>query len=620
MDSASPKLHGLDLDGLLAEGLREAASPAPAAWEAPSLEDLQGTLPGYEMVRLLGRGGMGAVYEARQIDLGRRVAVKILPLELGANATFAERFRREARTLGNLAHKNILEVFEFGESTAGHLYYSMLYVEGGDLGARLKNGPLPPGEALRMVQEICAALEAAHAQGVIHRDLKPSNILLTAEGTVKVGDFGIAVLDDQPNERLTFTGLAVGTMEYAAPEQAAGAPVDSRSDLYSVGVICYEVFTGQLPRGVFDPPSKVNAAVDPAMDSVVRTAMQSDPSRRYQSATDFRAALPRTGEKQRGRGRRVVVTALVLLTAGGAGIYFWPRNAPRASAAPAASPAPHGPGQSVVAWGQNDFGEGATRSDLGPVQAMSTGDAFTVVLKADGTVAAWGRNDKGQCDVPAGLSGVRAIAAGGYHVLALKTDGRVIAWGASWAGQTEAPAGLADVQAIAAGMASSFAVKRDGSVVAWGANESGQCNVPAGLSGVQSVAAGEWNAVAVKSDGTVVEWGRPDTVAVPPDLAGVRTVAAGWHHFLALKTDGTVAAWGLDTDGQTQVPAGLASVEAISAGYKHSLALKADGTVVAWGISGREVWGDRHGQTEVPAGLAGVKAIAAGCRHSAALK
>src|SRR6187399_707749 len=193
MTSSSPKLRGLNLDGLFAEALREATRQAPAPWEPPTPEELKGVLPRYEIERLIGRGGMGAVYEARMVELGRRVALKVLPPELGANAAFAERFRREARVLGRLEHENVLEVFDFGESTAGHLYYAMPYVEGGDLAQRLKGGPLPQGDALRIVKEICAALEAAHAQGVIHRDIKPSNILLTADGSVKVADFGLAI-------------------------------------------------------------------------------------------------------------------------------------------------------------------------------------------------------------------------------------------------------------------------------------------------------------------------------------------------------------------------------------------------------------------------------------------
>ena len=615
MTSSSPKLVGLNLDGLFAEALREAPRQTPAPWEPPAPEDLKGLLPRYEIVRLVGRGGMGAVYEARQLDLERRVALKILPQELGADAVFAERFRREARVLGRLEHANILEVFEFGESAAGHLFYAMPYVEGGDLGARLKSGPLPQGEALRMVKEICAALEAAHAQGVIHRDIKPSNILLTADGTVKVADFGIAVLDDKPKERFTFTGVAVGTMEYAAPEQAAGTSVDRRSDLYSLGVICYEVLTGQFPRGIFDPPSKVNTAVDPAVDAVVHTAMQSDPARRFQSATEFRAALNRTGSPRPRRYGWPMAAILLLLA--GAGLFWWPSKPHPAASGPAV--APSAVGGPIVAWGQNEFGECGSRLDLGEVQAIGAGDSFTVALRRNGTVATWGRNDHGQTRVPPGLVGVKAIAVGSYHVLALKSDGTVIAWGLSRFGQAAVPAGLRDVQAIAAGEEFSLALKRDGSVVAWGANASGQCDVPAELPPVRSLAAGERNALAVTSDGRVVPWG-DFKYSVPPDLAGVREVAAGWRHFLALKTDGTVVAWGSNTEGEATVPAGLTDVQAISAGFKHSLALKTDGTVVAWGIAGRVVWGDAHGQTDVPAGLTGVRSIAAGRRHSVALK
>ena len=164
MPDISTTLKSMDLGALLADGLREATRQPPVAWEPESPEDLAGLLPGYEIIRLIGRGGMGAVYEARQTDLGRRVALKILPPELGADEAFAERFRREARALGRLEHENILEVYEFGESAAGHLFFSMQYVEGGDLGARLKQGPLVQVEALRMVKEICAALEAAHAE------------------------------------------------------------------------------------------------------------------------------------------------------------------------------------------------------------------------------------------------------------------------------------------------------------------------------------------------------------------------------------------------------------------------------------------------------------------------
>jgi hypothetical protein len=620
MTPTSPKLRGLDLDGLFAEGLREAATQSPVAWEAPSAEDLKGVLEGYEIVRLIGRGGMGAVYEARQVHLGRRVAVKVLPAELGANEAFAERFRREARALGRLEHGNILEVFEFGESAAGHLFYSMQYIDGGDLGARLKSGPLPQVEALRMVKEICAALEAAHAQGVIHRDIKPSNILLTGEGTVKVGDFGIAVLDDQPKERLTYTGVAVGTMEYAAPEQAAGNAVDSRSDLYSVGVICYEVLTGQLPRGIFDPPSKVNTSVDPSVDPVVHTAMQSDPARRYQSATDFRAALNRTATPRlRPERRRGLVTTAVALLAAAIGLVFWwpgKANLPKEAAAPPGAVATV-EGDTIVSWGRNEFGEGTPPVGLGKVRALAAGDGFTMALKSDGTVAAWGRNDGGQTNVPAGLTGVKAIAAGGYHALALKSDGTVVAWGANNVGQSSIPADLTGVQAITAGNDFSAALKSDGTFVEWGSNARGQFSEAHRTTRFKAIAAGQFHVLAVKSDGTVVAWGDngEGRTAIPPGLAGVRTVAAHWFQGIALKEDGTVVSWGWrDSSMHTK---DLTAVRAIAAGFGHTMVLKSDGTVVAWAIGDDSA---PDGQASVPAGLTGVKAIAAGFRHSVVLK
>jgi hypothetical protein len=627
MTSTSSKLRGLSLDGLLAEGLREATGKAPVAWEPPSPEDLKGVVPGYEIVRLIGRGGMGAVYEARQVDLGRRVAMKVLPPELGANEAFAERFRREARALGRLEHGNILEVFEFGESAAGHLYYSMPYVEGGDLGARLKSGALPQVEALRLVKEICAALEAAHAQGVIHRDIKPSNILLTAEGTVKVADFGIALLDDQPKERLTFTGLAVGTMEYAAPEQAAGTAVDSRSDLYSVGVICYEVLTGQLPRGIFDPPSKVNTAVDPAVDPVVHTAMQSDPARRYQSATDFRTALNRAGTTRPKRRYRLVTAAVAVLAVGAGLASWWPgktnpspgAGAPAGAAGPQPTAAAPVEGDTIVSWGRNEFGECTTPLDLGKMRAVSAGDGFTLALKSDGTVAAWGRNNGGQTEVPAGLTGVKAIAAGAYHSLALKADGTVVAWGYNNFGQTSVPEGLSGVQSITAGNSWSVALKNDGTIVTWGSNARGQLNIPTGLTGVKAIAAGQFHLTAVRSDGAVLAWGDPGEgrSTVPAGLSGVRTVAAHWFHSIALKDDGTLVPWGALADEQAKITKNVTAVRAIAAGYSHTIALKSDGSVVAW-ASGAEAPHDR--QEVVPAGLNGVKAIAAGFRHSVALK
>ncbi len=296
-DSAiPPRLRGLKLERLFAEASSKVGSPMlPVPWTPPEPAELAPLFPGFEFVRLIGRGGMGAVYEALQTALERRVAIKLLPIEAGEDSVFADRFRREARTLAKLLHPHIVAVFESGETAAGHLFFVMEYLDGGDLAVRARNGLLEPAETLRIVDEISAALSFAHGQGVVHRDIKPSNILLTADGRVKVADFGLAVLESrEADSKLTLTGIALGTFDYAAPEQLAGrGKEDARSDLYSLGVLSYELLAGKPPRGVFDPPSQANPAVDPAVDAVVLTALQSEPDRRYQSAADFSAALNR---------------------------------------------------------------------------------------------------------------------------------------------------------------------------------------------------------------------------------------------------------------------------------------------------------------------------------------
>ena len=376
----------MDLAALLADGLRAPVSPGPAPWEAPAAEDLRGAFGRYELVRLLGRGGMGAVYEARQPDLDRPVAIKVLPVELGKNDAFAERFRREARALARLQHAHVLEVYEFGESCTGHLFFTMEYLPGGDLGTRMKQGPMEPAKALGILKEICLGLGAAHAQGIVHRDIKPSNILLGADGTVKVADFGLAVLEDRPAERFTHTGLAMGTFEYASPEQVSGAAVDARSDLYSVGVLCYELLTGTLPRGVFAPPSRAGAAVSQAVDEVVRVAMQSDPKNRYQSAGDMWAALHRAeGPPPRRGASMLALTVLAALAA--AAIHGWPARK-ETPVSPAPSPPHHWPTTAEEQESERLFAElekpAATSADARRWAAANESAGLTITRKYHG--------------------------------------------------------------------------------------------------------------------------------------------------------------------------------------------------------------------------------------------
>ena len=273
----------------------------------------------------------------------------------------------------------------------------------------------------------------------------------------------------------------------------------------------------------------------------------------------------------------------------------------------AVAPVTAQPDGSVVAWGNNVYGQTDIPTGLSGVTAIAAGRFHTVALKDNGTVVAWGLNSQGQLNIPAGLSDVTAIAAGRYQTIALKDDGTIVAWGST----SLSPPGLSGVTAIAAGRSHTVALKDDGTVVAWGGNDYGQATVPAGLSGVVAIAADWQHTVALKADGTVVAWG-DDTfgqATVPAGLSGVRAIAAGSAHTVALKADGTVVAWGGTYAGQTSVPSDLSDVVGIAAGSGFTVALKSDGSVVAWGA-------DNEGQATPPSGLPSVAAIAAGFEHT----
>lgn len=254
----------------------------------PAPEDLAEKFPQLEILELIGQGGMGAVYKARQRKLDRPVALKILPTEMGGDANFAERFAREARMMAKLQHPHIVLIHDFGETNGLH-YLLMEYVEGINLREALRDERFATEETLRIVGQIAAALDYAHGLGMIHRDIKPENILLSPTGDVKVADFGLAKLLKRPPEEqsLTATRHAVGTPHYMAPEQwQPSVPTDHRADIYALGVLLYEMLTGELPLGRFEPPSQ-KATIDPRLDEVVLRAMQTDPENRYRDAAEM---------------------------------------------------------------------------------------------------------------------------------------------------------------------------------------------------------------------------------------------------------------------------------------------------------------------------------------------
>jgi serine/threonine protein kinase len=255
---------------------------------APSPGEIAKYFPQLEVLELLGQGGMGAVYKARQRRLDRLVALKILPPDAGRDPAFAERFTREARALARLSHPHIVSVHDFGE-TESLYYFIMEFVDGANLRQVLEANRLQPDQAIPIVPQICDALQYAHDEGIVHRDIKPENILLDKKGRVKIADFGLAkLLGAMPHDiRLTGTRQVMGTPHYMAPEQLEKPlAVDHRADIYSLGVVFYEMLTGELPLGRFALPSE-KVAVDGRLDEVVLRALEKEPDRRYQRASEM---------------------------------------------------------------------------------------------------------------------------------------------------------------------------------------------------------------------------------------------------------------------------------------------------------------------------------------------
>ena len=411
---------------------------AGGRFEPPDPAALSERFPDLEVRRLIGRGGMGAVYEARQTRLDRPVALKILPPELGRDPAFAGRFLREAQALAQLNHRNVVTVFDSGAAGAGAvgascgdlLYIVMELVDGPDLRA-VMNAGIAPAEALSVVRQLCDGLEYAHARGVVHRDVKPENILLTAAGTVKIADFGLAKMarpnvDDDPAKAptaLTRTGQVMGTPQYMAPEQFSGrSGVDHRADIYALGVVFYELLTGKLPQGRYEPPSRYRAGGDDRLDEVILRALEFEPERRYQSAASVRTDVERAltpirpdterinivpapvadwGRRKRSRGAesvaarrathsRIAVAVAALAAAAGA-LTIWIGDRPVVSEPPSSSPVPDveqdeplavRSGEPLVVGPDGDFPTIAAaleylKSDHHP---FSPGDVLTVML------------------------------------------------------------------------------------------------------------------------------------------------------------------------------------------------------------------------------------------------
>ncbi|MGW0610491.1 protein kinase domain-containing protein [Streptomyces sp. NPDC002788] len=405
----------------------------------------------YQLRDLLGQGGMAAVHLAYDSVLDRQVAIKTLHTELGREQAFRERFRREAQFVAKLTHTNIVSVFDTGEDTLDGMttpYIVMEYVEGRPLGSVLdedvrQQGAMPPDKALKITGDVLAALEISHEMGLVHRDVKPGNVMVTKRGMVKVMDFGIARAMQSGVTSMTQTGMVVGTPQYLSPEQALGRGVDARSDLYSVGIMLFQLVTGRLPFDADSPlaiayahvqeeppvASSINRALPPAVDALIARALKKNPNERFPSAATMRDECLRVAASFRAAPPSIVPGTPPPSGAGVGSAVFPPVDqataAPsgqvRAPYQPAPPPNPYGTPTPSAAYGYPQQGGYQTPypAAYSPQPGPSTPPPYNLTPPAATASQGGGKSNK---PVIIGSIVVSVVAVGGL-VGALLTNG-----------------------------------------------------------------------------------------------------------------------------------------------------------------------------------------------------
>ena len=404
----------------------------------------------YQLRDLLGEGGMASVHLAYDSVLDRQVAVKTLHTELGREQAFRERFRREAQAVAKLTHTNIVSVFDTGEDDVDGMttpYIVMEYIEGRPLGSVLdedvrRPGAMPADKALKITADVLDALEISHEMGLVHRDIKPGNVMMTKRAVVKVMDFGIARAMQSGVTSMTQTGMVVGTPQYLSPEQALGRAVDARSDLYSVGIMLFQLVTGRLPFDADSPlaiayahvqeepvaPSSINRALPPAVDALVARALKKNPNERFPSAVAMRDECLRVAASFQ-PAPPSIVPGIPSQSGSGVGSAVFPpvgqnSQAPMGNVQtpyqPAPVPNPYGtPSTPAPAYGYPQQGYQTPAPAYGHQQGPNTSPAYTMSPQAAGTPGGGRKNSTG---VLVG-SAIVAIATVGALIGTLAANG-----------------------------------------------------------------------------------------------------------------------------------------------------------------------------------------------------
>ncbi|SDK53466.1 protein kinase domain-containing protein [Streptomyces indicus] len=410
----------------------------------------------YQLRDLLGEGGMASVHLAYDATLDRQVAIKTLHTELGREQSFRERFRREAQAVAKLTHTNIVSVFDTGEDDidgATMPYIVMEYIEGRPLGSVLDQdvaqfGAMPTDKALKITADVLAALEISHEMGLVHRDIKPGNVMMTKRNVVKVMDFGIARAMQSGVTSMTQTGMVVGTPQYLSPEQALGRGVDARSDLYSVGIMLFQLVTGRLPFEADSPlaiayahvqeepvaPSSINRSLPPAVDALVARALKKNPNERFPTAEAMRDECLRVAQSFQAAAPSIVPGAQTASGAGVGSAVFPPVGTGTPAPGPGSvqqpyTPNPYGPATPAPTPGygypQQAGYQTPAPAAYSPQQASSTPPPYNLTPQQTSSMSAGangsggGRNNK---SVIIGAIVVALLAIGGL-ITALSMNG-----------------------------------------------------------------------------------------------------------------------------------------------------------------------------------------------------